>query len=142
MRARAPPRTVARQCDRGSHRLEFLAQRGHEAAQFPYLAREGSVEPPVERGLAGACHLAVILALIVIGWRHFQDATTGMAAATFYLLLPYTAIYIGQLHHVWPIALIVWAVVAYRVPLRIWDARSLAPLRKCRELRELRAGKE
>jgi hypothetical protein len=39
-----------------------------------------------------------------------------MAAATFYLLLPYTAFHFGQVHHVWPIALLVWAVAAYRKP--------------------------
>jgi hypothetical protein len=67
--------------------------------------------------LALLCHLAVVAALIVIGCRHFQDAHGGMAAATFYVLLPYTAIYVGQWHHAWPIALIVWAVVFYRRPV-------------------------
>jgi hypothetical protein len=62
------------------------------------------------------CHLAIVAALIVIGAVHFQDATAGMAAATFYLLLPYTAYHIGQVHHVWPTALLLWAVVCYRRP--------------------------
>jgi hypothetical protein len=70
----------------------------------------------VERGLAIGCHLAIVTGLIVIGWRHFQDVYTGLAAATFYLLLPYTALHVGQLHHVWPIALLVWAAAAYRLP--------------------------
>ncbi len=70
----------------------------------------------VQRGLAVLCHLAVVIGLIVIGCRHFQDATAGMAAATFYLMLPYTGQYVGQLHHVWPIALMVWALACYRKP--------------------------
>jgi hypothetical protein len=70
----------------------------------------------VECGLAGACHLAVVAALIVIGWRHFQDATAGMAAATLYLLLPYIAFHITSIHHVWPAAFLLWAVAAYRRP--------------------------
>jgi hypothetical protein len=70
----------------------------------------------VRRGLAMLCHLTVAAGLIVIGYRHFQDVTAGMAAATFYLLVPYTGLYIGQLHHVWPVALIVWAVAYYRQP--------------------------
>jgi hypothetical protein len=70
----------------------------------------------VERGLAGACHLAVIGALIVIGWRHFQDATTGMAAATLYLLLPYIAFHLTQIHHVLPTALLLWAIAVYNRP--------------------------
>jgi hypothetical protein len=71
----------------------------------------------VERSFAGACHLAVVAALIVIGVRHFQDSSAGMAAATLYLLLPYTAFYLIQIHHVWPTALILWAVVFYRRPV-------------------------
>jgi hypothetical protein len=71
----------------------------------------------VGRTLAILCHLAIVAALVFIGWRHFQDLPAGMAAATFYLLLPYTAIYVGQVHHVWPMALILWAVALYRLPL-------------------------
>jgi hypothetical protein len=70
----------------------------------------------VERALAGACHLAVVLALLYIGWRHFQDVSAGMAAATLYLLLPYIAFHITQIHHVLPTALLLWAVALYRRP--------------------------
>jgi hypothetical protein len=66
--------------------------------------------------LALGCHLLIVSGLIVVGWRHFQDVHGGMAAATFYLLLPYTAIEVGQLQSVWPAALVVWAVAAYRRP--------------------------
>jgi hypothetical protein len=70
----------------------------------------------VERGLAVLCHLAVVAALVFIGWRHFQDLHAGTAAATFYLLLPYTAYHVSQVHHVWPMAFLLWAVAAYRLP--------------------------
>lgn len=70
----------------------------------------------VERGLAMTCHLAVVVGLLLVGVRHFQDATAGVAAATLYLLLPYTAFHIGQFHHVWPAAFLVWAVFCYRRP--------------------------
>jgi len=70
----------------------------------------------VERTLALVCHLSIVVGILVIGWRHFQDVHAGMAAATFYLILPYTALHIGQWHHVWPMALMVWAVAAYRKP--------------------------
>ncbi len=70
----------------------------------------------VGRSLALLCHLAVVAGLIYVGWRHFQDVHAGMAAATFYLLLPYTAYHVGHWHHVWPMALIVWAVALYRRP--------------------------
>ncbi len=71
----------------------------------------------VERGFAGACHLAIVVALILIGVWHFQDTSAGMAAATLYLLLPYIAFYVTQIHHVWPTALLLWAVVFYRRPV-------------------------
>lgn len=67
--------------------------------------------------LAFACHLAVLIALVLIGWRHFQDLPGGMAAATFYLLLPYTGLHVGQIHHVLPMALFLGAVLAYRYPI-------------------------
>jgi hypothetical protein len=71
----------------------------------------------VERISAILCHLAIVIGLAVIGWRHFQDAHAGVAAATFYLLLPYTAYHVEQVQHVLTAALVVWAVAAYRMPL-------------------------
>jgi hypothetical protein len=71
----------------------------------------------VERGLAMICHAAVVVGLLLIGLRHFQDLAAGLAMATLYLLLPYTAYHIGQLHHVWPTAFLVWAVYLYRRPV-------------------------
>jgi hypothetical protein len=77
----------------------------------------------VERALTLTCHLAVVAGLILIGWRHFDDVHAGMAAATFYLLLPYTHLLMpgrapgfGRWDHTWPTALMVWAVLAYRLP--------------------------
>ena len=102
----------------------------------------------VARTLAVLCHLSVVVALVFVAWWHFQDVHAGMAAATFYLLLPYTYLLLphsqllpgswavtatlpasdsylplahsqglpGQWYHVWPMALMVWAVVLYRRP--------------------------
>ncbi|MCI0702814.1 MAG: hypothetical protein L0241_17170, partial [Planctomycetia bacterium] len=69
-----------------------------------------------ERSLALVCHAAVIAGLVMIGWRHFGDLTAGVSAATLYTLVPYTAYNIGQFHHVWPTAFLVWAVFFYRRP--------------------------
>jgi hypothetical protein len=68
------------------------------------------------RAFAVLCHLSVIIGLIVIGRLHFQDTASGMAAATFYLMLPYTGQFVGDWQHVWPMAVMVWAVAAYRKP--------------------------
>jgi hypothetical protein len=70
----------------------------------------------VERTLAMLGHLAIVLGLAFIGWRHFQDPHAGVAAATFYLLVPYTAYHVEQVHHVLPAALLVWTVAVYRQP--------------------------
>ena len=77
-----------------------------------------------ERGLALLCHLSVVVALVLIGWRHFDDVRAGMSAATFYLLLPYTflllpdsALGVGRWDHVWPMALVLWGVFCYRRPV-------------------------
>jgi hypothetical protein len=68
------------------------------------------------RGTAIIAHLAVVLAMIFIGYRHFDNIHTGMAAATLYLLLPYTAQFTPRLDHVVPAALLVWAIQCYRQP--------------------------
>jgi hypothetical protein len=77
-----------------------------------------------ERSLSLLCHLSVVVGLVLIGWRHFQDVQAGMAAATFYLLLPYTylllpdsALGVGRWDHAWPMALMVWTVFCYRRPI-------------------------
>jgi hypothetical protein len=66
--------------------------------------------------LAFVCHITVIAGLVLIGWQHFQDLSAGMAAATFYLMLPYTGHHVGQLHHVLPMALFIGVLLAYRWP--------------------------
>ncbi len=51
-----------------------------------------------ERSLAMLGHASVLIGLLMIGWRHFGDITTGVAAAALYTLLPYTAYNVGQYH--------------------------------------------
>lgn len=76
-----------------------------------------AVHEAASRMLAILSHLAVVFGLITIGYRHFDNIKTGIAAATLYLLLPYTAMHTGRVLHVLPAALLIWAVEAYRRPL-------------------------
>ena len=69
------------------------------------------------RTMAILSHLAIVIGMVLIGYRHFDNIRTGIAAATLYLLLPYTAQLTGRVDHVLPAALLVWAVEAYRRPL-------------------------
>jgi hypothetical protein len=62
-------------------------------------------------------HLAIVIGIVLIGHRHFDNYRTGIAAATLYLMLPYTARMTGFVDHVLPAALLTWALVAYRRPL-------------------------
>ena len=68
------------------------------------------------RTMAILSHLAVVVGMVLIGYRHFDNIRAGIAAATLYLLLPYTAQFTGRVDHVLPAALLVWAVAAYRRP--------------------------
>jgi hypothetical protein len=80
-------------------------------------ASDADVRFWVERSLSMACHAAVVGGLLLIGLRHFQDRAVGIGMAVLYLLVPYTAFHIGQLHHVWPAAFLMWAVFCYRRPV-------------------------
>ncbi len=78
----------------------------------------------VERGLALGCHLATAFGLFMIGWRHFQHGTSGVAAACMYLLLPYTfmltpfnVLNLGRWDSAFPMALWVWAIFWMGKPL-------------------------
>jgi hypothetical protein len=70
----------------------------------------------VAKSMAIASHMAVVLALIVIGYWHFENVKMGIGAALLYLMLPYTAQMTGHVDHVLPAALLLWAVVLYRRP--------------------------
>ena len=69
------------------------------------------------RVMAILSQLAIVLGLVLVGMRHFDNMKTGIAAATLYLLLPYTAMWTGSVTHALPGALLVWAIVMYRRPL-------------------------
>lgn len=69
------------------------------------------------RLMAVLSHLAIISGIIVIGYRHFDNYKTGIAVATLYLMLPYTAQKTGAVDHILPAALLIWVLVSYRRPL-------------------------
>src|SRR5262245_13155187 len=70
----------------------------------------------VAKTMAITSHLAVVAALIIIGYWHFENVKMGLGAALLYLMLPYTAQMTGHVDHVLPAALLLWAVVLYRRP--------------------------
>ncbi len=78
--------------------------------------RRDRVRIATARIMAILAQLAIVAGMVLIGYRHFDNVRTGIAAATLYLLLPYTAQLTGRVGHVLPAALLVWAVVTYRRP--------------------------
>jgi hypothetical protein len=74
------------------------------------------LETGVARSLTILCNLALVAALVLIGWQHFGSPATGMGIATLYLALPSTAVNIAKIDHLLPSAFLVWAVYAYKKP--------------------------
>lgn len=127
-----PPNTQAKHAEEPSNQrdtapgaIDPVRRLGEKVIleQTPAAVDQESVEIWVERGLTVLCHLSITVGLILIGWKHFEDLHSGMAAATFYLLLPYTyllmprtALGVGRWDHAWPMALMIWTVMFFRRP--------------------------
>jgi hypothetical protein len=69
------------------------------------------------RVMAILSQLAIVVGMMLVGLRLFDNIKTGIAAATLYLLLPYAAMWTGSVTHALPGALLVWAILFYRRPL-------------------------
>lgn len=86
----------------------------------PFIRSEqpqsGRANEIVAKTMAITSHLAVVVALVFIGYWHFENVKMGLGAALLYLMLPYTAQMTGHVDHVLPAALLLWAVVLYRRP--------------------------
>jgi hypothetical protein len=99
---------------------KIYGSRGELSGPRPTVAVSASREQvhiATTRAVAILSHLAIVLGVVVIGYRHFDNVKTGIAVATLYLLLPYTAQYTAHVDHVLPAALLVWAVALYRRPV-------------------------
>lgn len=88
-----------------------------KAAENEPQAPRAPVDLLTSRVVLMLLHLAVVLGLVMIGYQHFDNIKTGIAAALLYLLLPYTAETTGYLRHVLAAAPLVFAILAYRRPL-------------------------
>lgn len=75
------------------------------------------VQVAVARAVAIAALLALTLGMVVVGFRHFDNTHTGVAAASLFLLLPYIGQMTGRIDHLVPGAILVWAIAAYRRPV-------------------------
>jgi len=69
------------------------------------------------KAMAIFSHMAIVIGIVAVGYRHFDNIRMGIGAATLYLMLPYTSQMTGRVDHVVPAALLVWAVLCYRRPM-------------------------
>lgn len=84
----------------------------------PEETEEGRMKAAIvtARVMAVLSHLAIVIALFVLGAKLFGDSHAGLAMALLHLLLPCTFYQAGEVIHVLPSALILWALVAWRRP--------------------------
>jgi hypothetical protein len=80
-------------------------------------AQQQEVRVITARVMAIISHVLIVTGLVITGARHFDNPALGLAAATLYLLYPYTAMRSGDVSHALPGALLTWAIVLYRRPL-------------------------
>ena len=69
------------------------------------------------KSLAIVSQILMVLGLILFCHYHYNNFKVGIGTATIYLMLPYTAMFTGHVLHVLPAALILWAMVCFRIPL-------------------------
>ncbi|MFV2069745.1 MAG: hypothetical protein ACC645_22495 [Pirellulales bacterium] len=99
---------------------KIYERRGDQATDLgtarPTASQRKLVHIATTRAMAIVSHLAIVIGMVFIGYRHFDNIKTGIAAATLYLLMPYTAQYTARVDHVLPAALLVCAIASYRRP--------------------------
>ena len=83
----------------------------------PEARRRAMIRTVATRAVTIMAHLAVVIGIVWIGFRHFGSIHTGVATATLYLLTFYTSQFTSQMDHVVPAMLLVWAVATYRRPV-------------------------
>lgn len=89
---------------------------------------QSDLEIGVARGATIGCHVLILLALVLIGWQHYDNMLTGMGMVTLYLLLPLTALNVEKIDHLLPSVFLVWAIYFYRWPSISGSLMALAGL--------------
>jgi hypothetical protein len=79
--------------------------------------REALILAATTRTTAILAYVIIVAGMVWLGYRHFDNMHTGVAAATLYLLNFYTSQLTSRIDHVVPAALLVWMLAAYRLPL-------------------------
>ncbi|MDO5554619.1 MAG: hypothetical protein Q4G68_12750 [Planctomycetia bacterium] len=97
--------------------LSFLQEDQESANSLPETKGRLSGEDLFLFFLVLLIQTLIVLTLVLIGHCHFGNIKTGVAAAMFYLLLPYASQITGALDHIVPALLLLLAVLLYRRPM-------------------------
>ena len=89
----------------------------YQQGMGPGYSALNALPPRTRKNVVIFAHFAIVTGMVLFGYRHFGNINSGIAAATLYLMLPYTSQMTGRIDHVLPAALLVWSVVFYRMPL-------------------------
>ncbi|MBN2476697.1 MAG: hypothetical protein JXB62_18950 [Pirellulales bacterium] len=108
-RIASPPKVNLRQAT--------LSSEAESERASPQAGGDPLLQKATRRTVAILAHLAVLIGVVLIGYRHFDNIHTGLAVASLYLLVFYSSQMVGRVDHVLPAALLVWAVEAYRRPV-------------------------
>ena len=93
------------------------AKREAAKVKFPWNYPSPPAQAAVARSVVLAAQLLLLVGIVLVGYRHFDNVRTGVAAASLYLLLPYAGQMTGRIDHAVPGALLVWAIFMYRRPV-------------------------
>jgi hypothetical protein len=66
--------------------------------------------------LAITSQVLIVLGLILFCYYNYGNFNIGVGIAMIYMLLPYTAMYTGNILHSVPAMLLIWALVSFRIP--------------------------
>lgn len=97
---------------------EILETNPDEAAQLKRYVTASKI-------LAIASQVLIVLGLIFFCYFNYGNFSVGVGVATIYLMLPYTAMFTGYTLHALPAALLLGALVSFRIP---WLAGFLVGL--------------
>jgi hypothetical protein len=96
--------------------INDLAERSTRTIPLPSSLQRQKPQVIVGRVLASLAHVALVVSLLAIGWRHFERPITGMAMAACYLVLPYTRMELVDSGQLISAALIAAAVLWHQRP--------------------------
>jgi hypothetical protein len=108
------PSTPAESLGTGQRMDTLMRLRENEGPRYTIL--EG-LPSSANKAIVIVAHTAILIGLVLVGYRHFGNAGNGFGTAMLYLLLPYTTQLTGRVDHFLPAAFLVWAVLCYRRPI-------------------------